>query len=259
MPEETEAVDVKFEDAVAEEKENSDPSAKNAFMRERPQPQEQNQVLQAAGADQAPPKADTDDSETDEVRADTEEDMEILVPKIAAKEWTFGIEGDGDNPGIQRKYLQEELSVIGFAQWTGLVGEFLDDAMSGNNALTMSSLLSPPQLRTPGSPSISDFKEADVFVHALGKLVQFAPDFTMKSVCIWLDVPDYEWELVQGMMKRSPKNGGMSYDMFQEILEIFIDQNYTEINRFFRVRQRQIRNRFQARAKEASQSRSSKH
>lgn len=248
--------EVEFETALAEEKQEgppSEPEAENAFMRPRPEPVP-HPTLEDAGADQAPVQPPVN-SETGS-SSDAEEDLEILVPKIAAKEWQFGHE-EGENPVI-RTYLQQELSVVGFAQWTGLVGEFLDDAMSGENALTMRSLLSPPSLTKPGQPTIQDFQDADVFVHAIGKLVQFAPEFLMKSVCIWLDVPDYEWELVQALMKKSPAVGGMSHDMFQEIIEIFIDQNFGEINRFFRVRQQQIRARYRARAKEANPSRSSK-
>jgi hypothetical protein len=226
-------------------------------MRGAPQPKPQADAAppqeETAKLDQAPPAPAEGNSEAAASAEEAKEDLEVLAPKVAAKEWTFG-EGE-----IQRTYIQQELSVLGFAQWTGLVGEFLDKAMSGDNALTLNALMSPPSLRQAGQPiTIQSFQDADVFVHAIGKLVQFAPDFLGKSVCIWLDVPDYEWDLVQALMKRSPKIGGMSHDDFQEILEIFIDQNYAEINRFFRERQRQIRARWQARAKEASQSRSSK-
>jgi hypothetical protein len=234
---ESEAVEVEFEDALREEQESE---GENAFIaRSRPAPS-------------------TDAQENSAEMSEAEEDLEILVPKTAAKEWKIGSEGPDGN-GVVRTYIQQELSVLGFAQWTGLVGEFLDKAMSGENALTLNALLSPPQLPQAGQKlTMQSFQDADVFVHAIGKLVQFAPEFLGKSVCIWLDVPDYEWDLVQALMRQSPASGGMSHDMFQEILEIFIDQNYGEINRFFRTRQRQIRARWQARAKEASQSHSSK-
>jgi hypothetical protein len=255
---ETEAREVEFEDALAEEKPEDIPAgSENAFMRQRPQ-SSASTPENASPVDQTPVAPPETDPEAEAARESAAEDLEILAPKTAAKEWKIGSEGPDGN-GVIRTYIQQELSVLGFAQWTGLVGEFLDKAMSGENALTLNAILSPPQLPQPGQRlTIQSFQDADVFVHAIGKLVQFAPDFVGKSVCIWLDVPDYEWDLVRALMRQSPASGGMSHDMFQEILEIFIDQNYAEINRFFRVRQQQIRARWQARAKEASQSRSSK-
>jgi hypothetical protein len=59
-------------------------------------------------------------------------------------------------------------------------------------------------------------------------------------------------------MKLPPSQGGMSHDTFEEILATFLDQNYPEIDRFFRVRFPRLRDRYRARAKEANQSRSSK-
>jgi hypothetical protein len=193
------------------------------------------------------PGAQTDNGPTKEQIA---EDMAALAPKAGSREWKIG------PPEQQRTYIQRELSVIGKAQWFGLVGEFLDKALSGDNALSLNNLLAPPQFRNPGVISPADFQDADLFVHAVGKLLTHTPEFLGKSVCIWLSVPDYEWDLVQEMMKQSPEVGGMSDDMFQEIFETFIDQNYKAINTFFRQRFPQLRARWQARAKEANPSQS---
>jgi hypothetical protein len=182
-------------------------------------------------------------------RKAAQDDLELLAPKIKPREWTFGPEAQ------KRTYVQYELSVTGSAQWFGLVGEVLEDALSGDNALSLNSLLAVPE-RQAGQFQIQDFRDADMFVHALGMLLTHAPEFLEKSVCIWLNVPDYEWELVAALMKLSPAQGGMSHDMFEGILETFIDQNYPEIDRFFRVRYPRLRARWQARAKEAAQSRS---
>lgn len=239
------AVEVEFEDALAEEEP----------LRPRPGP---NHATQAA----PPVPQDFDQAESEPVpeppevkaqRAAADADMAVLIPKTAAKQWHIGPDGD-----VGRNYVQEELSVIGEIQWFALLGEFLDKAMTGPGAISMNALLSPPQRRNPGQFQVQDFQDADTFIHALGKLLVFMPEFMEKSICIWLAVPDYEWDLVREYMKSSPSRGGMSHDMFEDILAIFLDQNYAAIDRFFRERYGRLRARYQARAKEASQSRSSK-
>lgn len=200
----------------------------------------------------AQPPTEEEKVESEAQRKAAEEDLELLAPRIAPHEWTFGPEG------TQRTYVQYELSVTGSAQWFGLVGEVMEDALSGENALSLNSLLEAPSPRRSGQLQIQDFQDADMFVHALSKLLTHAPKFLEKSICIWLNVPDYEWELVAELMRLPPSQGGMSHDMFEDILATFIDQNYPEIDRFFRVRYQRLRSRWQARAKEASQSRYSK-
>lgn len=255
---ESEVTDVSFEDALQEEAQHDQapPPPAQAPPRPRPAPGAQSHDESQTATAQAapiPPPSPPEDSESKRAREEAQDDLEILAPPVESKAWIFG-EGE-----LKREYIQCELSVTGSAQWFALLGEFLDKAMSGENALSLNSLLSPP---TPGGRggqfSVADFQDADMFVHALGKLLVVMPEFLEKSVCIWLDVPDYEWELVRVIMRRSPKNGGMSHEMFEGILETFIDQNYGEIDRFFRVRFQRLRTRWQARAKEASQSRSSK-
>lgn len=245
----SEVVEVEFEDALAEES-GGEPTRPRPGPNQAP-PQQAPPLPQ--NFDQAEPEPEPVETDAENQRAAAQEDMEALVAKVAAKEWHIGPEGD-----LGRDYLQEELSVIGEIQWFSLLGEFLDKAMTGEGAISLNALLSPPQRRNSEQFQVRDFQDADTFIHALGKLLVFAPEFMEKSICIWLSVPDYEWDLVREYMKMSPSRGGMSHDMFEDILAIFIDQNYTSIDRFFRERYGRLRARYQARAKEASQSRSSK-
>lgn len=238
-------VEVDFEAALAEEAQNEESTPRAAPGGTTPVTQ---------NFDQAPPPPQPSDIEQAEAQKRVaQEDLEALAPKAQAREWKIGPAGDN-----QLTYIQEELSVIGEIQWFALLGDFLDKAMSGDNAVSLSALMSPPQ-RGAETYRVQDLQDADTFVHALGKLVAFAPEFMEKSICIWLAVPDYEWDLVRGYMKMSPNKGGMSHDMFEEILATFIDQNYAAIDRFFRERFGRLRDRYQARAREASLSRSSKH
>jgi hypothetical protein len=180
-----------------------------------------------------------------------EDIVDLLVPKAEVKEWTIG-KGD-----YARKYVQRPLSFIGKMQWFSLVGEVLDKAMSGDDRLSVNSLLSAPQGRD-GSLSVADFRDADTFVQAIGKLLVHAPDFLLKSYCIWLSVPDFERDVAMRIMALPPEDGGLTDDQGMEIIERFIDQNYEALDSFFREKIGQLQRRVQARAKAATESRQSK-
>lgn len=239
--------DVPFEEAVAEE------SIDQPVSRPRPggQTQEQ-QPAQAAEPVPAPQLSPEEIEATEQAKASTEEDLAALAPKTGAQQRHFGT---GEN---RKVFIQRELSVIGKTQWFSLVGEILDKAFSGDNKLSINSLLETPTPRTPGSFAVQDFQDADMFVHAVSKLLVHSEEFLTKSVCIWLAVPDFDWEYVSILMKQSPDEGGMSDDDFEDIFGTFVDQNYPSIVRFFRDRFPRLRARLQARQKELDQSRSQK-
>jgi hypothetical protein len=175
------------------------------------------------------------------------EDIEdILVPKSEPKVWKIGPEGQ------EREYIQREMNFIQKVQWFGLLGSVLDDALSGENGLRINNLLSAPN--RGGTLSMSDFRDADTFVQAVGKILSVAPDFLFKSFCIWLNVPDYERDYVMELMKLPEKDGGLSDDQGIGIIEVFIDQNYGSLDRFFREKLPGLAKRTQARAKEARES-----
>jgi hypothetical protein len=204
-----------------------------------PHPQSDQPAARPRPAQTQPPVAE----QAEPVEDRAKEDMEILTPTERSKQWVIG------KDDLARTYVQRELSVIGKAQWFSLVGNTLDEALSGENKLSLNSLLTPPQIQ-PGQPVLQQFADADTFVHAVGKLLSVSPDFISKSICIWLDVPDYEWDLVATLMRMSPEDGGLSDDDFESMFAHFIDQNYMSIERFFRERFPRLRARLQARRNE---------
>ena len=197
-------------------------------------------------------EAKQEEERVSEAQQREEEDvLDVLVPKAEIKQWTIG---SGE---LQRTYVQRPLSFIAKMQWFSLVGEVLDKAMSGEGALTVGNLLSAPSGRGQ-SLTMTDFRDADTFVHAIGKLLIYAPDFLQRSYCIWLNVPDFERDVVMELMKQPPEEGGLTDEDGIEIIEIFIDQNYEALDRFFRDRLGDLQKRLQARAKQAQGSRQSR-
>lgn len=180
---------------------------------------------------------------------ETEDVVDLLRPKADIKVWEIG------KDDYRREYTQKPLSFISKMQWFALVGEVLDSAMGGPNALSMNSLLSAPGSR--GALTMDDFRDADTFVHAIGKLLVYAPDFLVRSFVIWLGVPDFEKDLAARIMQLPPEEGGLTDDQGFEIVAIFIDQNYEALDNFFRERIASLQKRVQARVQDASKRRES--
>lgn len=176
-----------------------------------------------------------------------EEDvLDILQPKAEPKTWVIG------KDDYERTYVQKPLSFIAKMQWFSLVGDVLDRALSGPDGMHLGNLFAAPG---GGQLAPSDFREADTFVQAVGKLLAVAPDFLVNSYCIWLNVPDYEREVAAGIMILPPDEGGLSDEQGMEIIEVFIDQNYEALDSFFRESLGRLQRRVQARAQEASKNR----
>lgn len=187
-----------------------------------------------------------EDNGTPKQEKEDEDYLDILQPKAEPKTWVIGKED------YERTYVQKPLSFIAKMQWFSLVGEVLDRALSGPDGMSLGNLFS-----TPGGGSFApqDFREADTFVQAVGKLLAVAPDFLVNSYCIWLNVPDYERPAVAEIMMLPPDEGGLSDEQGLEIIEVFIDQNYEALDSFFRESLGRLQRRVQNRAQEASKKR----
>lgn len=175
-----------------------------------------NDALTEGGAPQAQENA----------RAD-EDVVDVLRPKVEPKEWHLGPES---SPLV---YIQRPLSFIQKMQWFSLVGGVLEKAMSGDNAVSVNELLNAPGNPRVGGFNMADFRDADNFVRAIGKLIVHAPTFLTDSFCIWLNVPETQRKLAAEVMAFPPEEGGLSDDDGLEIIEIFIDQNYDALADFF--------------------------
>jgi hypothetical protein len=210
-----------------------------------PQPEKENSQQGDVEVSYDQAKVDQVPDSPQAASAPVDEDvLDIIEPKKEPKTWVVG------KSDYERTYVQRELSFIGKMQWFSLVGEVLDKAMSGEDRLSVNSLLSAPG-SMGGQLSVADFRDADMFVQAIGKLLVHAPDFLQKSYCIWLGVPDYERDLVKNIMALPADEGGLTDEQGMEIIEIFIDQNYEALDSFFREKLGRLQRRVAARAEEA--------
>lgn len=74
------------------------------------------------------------------------------------------------------------------------------------------------------------------------KLMSILPDIILDAQCIWLRVPRQERAILADIWSRSPDDGGLSMDQGEEMMALFIAQNYGELERFFVERLRRLAN-----------------
>lgn len=180
--------------------------------------------------------------------------IDTLVPKAEPKAWTLQQILDDGTVKMEHTYVQRKLSFFGKMQFFSLVGEVIDKSISGDEdaaGLRLSALFDLPGSR--GNLKASDFREADVFVQGVGKILTYVPDFLEKSYAIWLGVPDHQKEWAIGVMTSTEERGGLSDEDGLEIIEIFIDQNWESLEDFFQEKIASLRDRVNARRKKAEE------
>jgi hypothetical protein len=185
------------------------------------------------------------DGDDDAVRV-VDEQLDDLEIQVATREWK--IEGDVTviNPRtsqnetfeFSRVYYQKPLSYTAMLQFTGLLGSNIQKVMAQGvtlnsilgDASTMMSLFNTEE---GGAFDSGDFNAIDSFVNGLAKLASYLPDIVEECQCIWLRVPLAERYVVKEIWSRSPEDGGLSMQEGEEMLNLFIAQNYPELEDFF--------------------------
>ena len=186
----------------------------------------------AAEYDQKPPE----EQEVEEKKTDADV-LDTIIPRSEPRVWVIG-----RGTEMERTYVQKEMSFLGKMQWFSLVGEALDKALSGPSGMSLNSLFSAPGMAR-GDFRMDQFRDADMFVQAISKLLSAMPDFLLRSYLIWLNVPDYDREIVESLMKLPPDEGGLTDDDGMEMIEVFLDQNYDALASFFGERLGQLQAR----------------
>lgn len=179
----------------------------------------------------------------DDIPIPAEDDVE---KPVTHKEWVFEAEyqvpirGELKDEIFKRTYVQKPLSYHAFGEFTGLIGRKLAEAMRGPDGLSLDRL-------TPGEASIPlEFNDGqislaqdqdnivDPIIQGIAKLASYVPDLMGEAQCIWLRVPRSERPLLIDIWSRPVDEGGMSMDQGEEMLNIFIEQNYDEMNDFLK-------------------------
>jgi len=171
-----------------------------------------------------------------------EDDIEKPVPH---KEWKFVADYDVmlGNEAVpqhfERLYIQKSLSYHAMIEFTGLLTRKLDEAMSGPEGLSLDKIMSDdeklPLTFIDGQLAVvkpDSFDGIDSILKSVLKIGSYIPEFLTEAQCIWLRVPRNERPLLMDIWSKPVDEGGMSMRDGEEMLSLFIEQNYDELDYF---------------------------
>lgn len=169
-------------------------------------------------------------TKTEEPQDETPDVLDILEPKEEPKTWTLEFQG------MTQAYIQKPLSYFAKMEFFGLVGRTLDEAMEGEDGLKVNSLLD-------SNISSTNFQDIDSFLALAVKIAAYSEDFLKDCYVIWLGVPKVERAWAREALNNLTDEEG------EEIIQVFIDQNWNAIERFFTEGVSGLVRRVQARRK----------
>lgn len=182
----------------------------------------------------------------EEIIADADAAMEILEPKIDAKRWVVGKPPEEGGKNTEYSvYTQLPLGYMARNRMFSLIGRTMSAAIksTGGSVGGMEDVFGAgggTLIERGRRLGARDFQDASQFFTLAMELIGYAPDFLSDFYSIALEVPVAErgWfrEVIEQPYRPDDDRWGMSEDMGVEIIEIFIDQNYEDIRRFFTER-----------------------
>lgn len=193
---------------------------------------------------------------------DNEEDpLEILAPQAEPRRWLIGKTPEyGGNENQYSVYIQEPLSYINRMKFFALVSKNVAAALKQSGKLEFGDGASidvdedmtvrerMDRLRQ------TDFANAGSFMTLAFQLMSVSDTFLVDCYMLWLDVPAAERSWAKRIMSQrwDPDNNkwGLKPGEGEEIVAVFIDQNYEDIHDFFAEDVPQLWKRVQARQKD---------
>jgi hypothetical protein len=200
------------------------------------------------------------DQSAEEAIEEADEALNILEPKVDAKRWVVGKPPEqGGKETEYSVYTQLPLGYMARNRLFSLLGRTFSAAITS----TGGSVGGMEDVFGAGGGTIiergrrlgaRDLQDASQFFTLAMELIGYAPDFLSDFYAICLDVPIGErgWfrDVIEAPYRPEDDRWGMSEDMGVEIIEIFIDQNYEDIRRFFTERLPKIGQRASQREQE---------
>lgn len=174
------------------------------------------------------------------------EDLDDIEKQLEPRVWKFEGEFNVMRNGeiipqvFQEEYVQKPLSYLAFLEFSGLLAKKIDEAMA--SGLTIQDVLKTAEGAIPfvvdgktisAAVTKDDFEGADSLVQGLFKLASYVPDIIEEAQFIWLRVPRKDRPYLREIWGRSRDEGGMTAEEGEEMLSVFIDQNYEELEDFF--------------------------
>ena len=209
-----------------------------------------------------------EDQTAEEAIEEAEEALNILEPKIDAKRWIVGKPPEqGGRETEYSIYTQLPLGYMARNRLFSLLGRTFSAAIKSTGGAVggMEDVFGAgggTLVERGRRLGARDLQDASQFFALAMELIGYAPDFLSDFYAIALDVPIAErgWfrDVIESPYRPEDDRWGMSEDMGVEIIEIFLDQNYEDIRRFFTERLPKIGQRASQREQEHKKKSSSK-
>lgn len=148
------------------------------------------------------------------------EDSDVLLDTLAPAEVYYEI-GEGDDKIV---LVQKPLSFFGKIEFFSVVGKAVQKILIDGGSL--SELLDAPDF-DPTVPLSSNVTDADVFVKALSRIVESAPELLKDLYLVILAVPKGQRDYYALRLEELTDEQGM------QILNVFVDQNWEVMTSFF--------------------------
>lgn len=191
--------------------------------------------------DKEPPVAPEPPPEEEEAKEEPkaeENPIEVIEPQAQLVPRNFK-----DEEGNERVYIQKPLGYFNKLKFFALVGKSLDDLSEAGGSLNV----------LANTTSLTDFQDVESFLGLAAKVAVFAPDFIQDCYCLWLDIPSAEQPWARAVMDES-----FDDDLGLDIINVFIGQNWNEMETFFREKVRRLEKTMQTQRALADKSQSSK-
>ncbi len=149
------------------------------------------------------------------------ETPEVDVLEILAEKEVYYELGEGDDKIV---LVQKPLTFFGKIEFFSVVGKAVQRILIDGGSL--SEILDTPDY-DPSVPLQNQVTDADVFVKALAKIVEAAPELLSDLYLVILNVPKGQRDYYALRLEELSDDQGM------QILDVFIDQNWEVMLSFF--------------------------
>lgn len=203
----------------------------------------------------------------------SDEELDKLEPLNAPRTWVIGKPPEhGGKESTYSVYVQDRLGYMPRMRFFALVSKTIVQSMKSSNSLDIPGLDMRDGLSMRERAdliSAGSFESAGDFFKLALELVSQSPDFLLQCYCLWLNVPRKEVSWAMQVMEQpwdpDRDHWGLKDEDGLEMVEIFIDQNYEDIRRFFgeelpkvMKRAQAAEKKFQGRESQSDQSKRSK-
>lgn len=193
-----------------------------------------------------------------------EEAVEILDSHTDPVRWIIGKGPElGGNENTYSVYYQRKLGYMPRIKFFAMVTKTIGSAIKAGGVVNLGDAFDMEEggsLRERASKLTNqDFADAGSFMALAMELMSHSEDFLVNCYIMWLDVPKDERNWAKQVLSQSwdPDNGryGLKDEDGIKMIEVFIDQNYEDIRRFFVKEIPKLGKRFATRERELTEGR----